>query len=166
MGGGIQGPRESYAIRRYESEAVSQHKPQRSIDEYGITKSRVFISFHIEDENQVNLLRHQGKNSDQLEFIDYSVKEPFDEKWKTQCTERIKRSSVVIVAIGENTHEREAVDWEIRKAHELGKPVIGMRLYSDQNHKIPPAMKEHGDRVVPWNLETIQAELDKARGTS
>jgi DNA-directed RNA polymerase subunit L len=164
MGGGIRGDREAYAIQRYESEAASQYKPQRSIDDYPKTKPRVFISFHVDDENQVNLLRHQGKNSDQLEFTDYSVKEPFDEKWKTQCTERIKQSSVVIVAIGEKTHEREAVDWEIRKAHELGKTVIGMRIYSDKNHKIPPAMREYRDQVVPWNLETIQSELDKARG--
>ena len=159
MGGGIRGDRESYAYLRYDL-----HNPQRSIDDFEDTKPRVFISFHVDDENQVNLLRYHGKNSDQLVFIDYSVKEPFDEKWKTRCTERIKRSSVVIVAIGEKTHERVAVDWEIRKAHELGKPVIGMRIYSDKNHKIPPAMREYGDRIVPWNLDTIQSELDKARG--
>lgn len=164
MGGGIRGPRESFAIRRYGSNAASQYSPQRSIGDYVQTTPRVFISFHIDDENQVNLLRHQGKNSDQLEFIDYSVKEPFDEKWKTQCTERIRQSTVVVVAIGEKTHEREAVNWEIRKAHELGKPVIGMRIHSDKNHKIPPAMKENNDRVVPWNLDSIQSEIDKARG--
>ena len=90
------------------------------------------------------------------------MKEPFDEKWKTQCTERIKRSSVVVVAIGENTHERLAVDWEIRKAHELGKRVIGMRIYSDKNHKIPKAMIEHRDKIVPWKLKALQSELDKS----
>jgi|GEM_PF-554818 len=163
MGGGIRGARESFAIRRYEPEAASRLKPQKSIDEYEPTKTRVFISFHVDDEGQVNLLRHQGKNSDQLEFIDYSVKEPFDDKWKTRCTERIRQSTVVVVAIGERTHEREAVNWEIQKAHELGKPVIGMRIHSDKKHKIPQAMKEHADRVVDWNLETIQSEIDRAR---
>ncbi|MGD0081171.1 MAG: TIR domain-containing protein [Methanoregula sp.] len=163
MGGGIRGARESFAIRRYESDALLKHKPQKSIDDYGQTKPRVFISFHIDDENQVNLLRHQAKNSDQLEFIDYSVKEPFDDKWKTRCNDRINQSTVVVVAIGEKTHEREAVNWEIRKAHELGKPVIGMRIHSDKNHKIPPAMEEYGDRVVPWNLDSIQSEIDRAR---
>jgi DNA-directed RNA polymerase subunit L len=163
MGGGNQDARESFAEKRYESEALSQYKSQQSFKDFGETKPRVFISFHVEDENQVNLLRHQGKNSDQLEFTDYSVKEPFDEKWKTQCTERIKQSTVVVVAIGEKTHDREAVNWEIRKAHELGKPVIGIRIHSDNNHKIPPAMREHGDRVVPWSLETIQSEIDRAR---
>lgn len=160
MGGGPRGTREGYAIRRYFP--VSQSR--RSLDDYDKpTKPRVFISFHIDDEAQVNLLRHQGKTSDQLTFTDYSVKEPFDEKWKTQCTERIRQSTIVVVAIGENTHKREAVDWEIRKAHELGKPVIGMRIYSDKKHAVPKAMVEHTDRVVPWNLETIQSELDEAQ---
>ncbi len=160
MGGGPRGSRERYAAQRY----LPSTQPRPSLDDYDKpSKPRVFISFHVDDEAQVNLLRHQAKTSDQMEFIDYSVKEPFDEKWKTQCTERIRQSSVVVVAIGENTHQREAVDWEIRKAHELGKPVIGMRIASDKSHKIPKAMVEHGDRVVPWKLETIQSELDKAR---
>jgi DNA-directed RNA polymerase subunit L len=163
MGGGPRGNRERYAERRYFP--VSQ--PRKTLDDYdNSTKPRVFISFHVDDEAQVNLLRRQAKTSDQLEFVDYSVKEPFDEKWKTQCTERIRQSTIVVVAIGENTHQREAVDWEIRKAHELGKPVIGMRISSDKNHKIPKAMVEHGDRVVPWKLETIQSELDRARKES
>ncbi len=68
------------------------------------TKPRVFISFHIADESQVNLLRYQAKNSETLEFTDYSVKEPFDEAWKTQCAERLKRCTVVVVAIGEDTY--------------------------------------------------------------
>lgn len=160
MGGGPRGNREKFAERRYFPSTQSR----KSLDDYDKpTKPRVFISFHVDDEAQVNLLRHQAKTSDQLEFTDYSVKEPFDEKWKTQCTERIRQSTIVVVAIGENTHQREAVDWEIRKAHELGKPVIGMRISSDKNHKVPKAMVEHGDKVVPWKLEDIQSELDRAQ---
>jgi len=160
MGNGPRGIREKFAERRY----ITVSQPRKTLDDYDKpTKPRVFISFHIDDEAPVNLLRHQAKTSDQLEFTDYSVKEPFDEKWKTQCTERIRQSTIAVVAIGENTHQREAVDWEIRKAHELGKPVIGMRISSEKNHKVPKAMVEHGDRVVPWKLETIQSELDRAQ---
>lgn len=149
------GNRTQYAPKRC---GLSEKAPQQSLDYK--PKPRVFISFHMEDEHQVNLLRYQSKNSGQLEFTDYSVKEPFDEKWKTQCTERIKQSSVLVVAIGEDTHKREAVLWEIKKAHELGKPVIGMRIYNDKNHTIPAQMREHGDRVVSWNLNELQNEID------
>jgi|SRR5208283_4414077 len=162
MGGGLRGGRPVYSDKRFESVAATEYKSQKSLKDYSKNqKPKVFISFNMDDEAQVNLLRHQAKNSEQLEFDDRSLKEPFDEKWKTQCAERIERSHILVVAIGEKTHEREAVNWEIRKAHELGVPVIGMRIYSDKDHKIPPAMKEHGDKVIPWNLEIIQSELDK-----
>lgn len=160
MGGGIRDDRKSHSS--FGSDGSDSQK-QTKLSQYSSEHRtpRVFISFHIGDEAQVNLLRHQSKNSEQLEFTDYSVKEPFDEKWKTQCTERLKQSSVIVVAIGEETHSREAVLWEIRKAHELGKPVIGMRIYSDKNHKIPQPMLDHGDKVLPWKLDALQAELDK-----
>lgn len=162
MGGGdgLGRPRRYAATRPGAQAAIGQDRV-RPLSEYSEASPRVFISFTIGDEAQVNLLRHQAKNSDKLEFVDYSVKEPFDEKWKTQCTERLKQCSVVVVAIGELTHERPAVLWEIQKAHELGKPVIGMRIYSDKNHEIPELMREYADKVVPWNLEALQKELDK-----
>ena len=141
---------------RYRQSTLLEIKPSDKVT------PRVFISFHMEDELQVKLLRYQAKNSEKLEFTDYSVKEPFDEKWKTQCTERIKHSSVLVVAIGEDTHSREAVLWEIRKAHELNKPVIGMRIYSDKNHRIPAPMLEHGDRIIEWKLDPLQNEINRA----
>lgn len=30
-----------------------------------------------------------------------------------------------------------------------------------KNHEIPEPMKKHGDKVLPWNLEVLQSELDK-----
>jgi len=116
----------------------------------------------MEDEAQVGLLRHQARDDRyNLEFTDYSVKEPFDEKWKTQCTERIRQSSVFICMIGPETYQREAVLWEIEKAYELGKPVIGVRISKDRNDPIPEPMRRNGARIIYWNLEDIQNELDK-----
>lgn len=155
--------------RRYESSSEEESDVGERSDTVNNGKyphsarTKTFISFHMEDEQQVNLLRHQAENSEQLEFRDTSLKEPFDEKWKTQCTEVIRGSDVVVVAIGEETHTRVAVLWEIEKAHELGVPVIGMRVHSDKNHKIPESMVKHGDLVVEWKLEALQAEIDKQK---
>ena len=155
MGGGIRGKRRRHA------RGVSSG----SIDQYGgkgAPRRNVFISFHIEDEAQVELLRQQAKDPRyNLEFIDYSVKEPFDNKWKTQCTERIKRSSLVICAIGPNTHKREAVLWEVNKAYELGKKVIGVRIYRDQNHRIPKPLRDNNAKIMYWNLDDISRELNR-----
>ena len=128
---------------------------------YSGARRRVFISFHVEDEAQVGLLRHQAKDEKyDIDFIDYSVKEPFDNRWKTRCTERIKQTSVFICMIGPETHKREAVLWEINKAYELGKKVIGVRIYKDRNDKIPKPLKDNNAKIMYWNLSDISEELD------
>lgn len=135
----------------------SEDKAQRRITDY---QRNVFISFDIDDKPTVSLLRNQAKD-DRFPFVfrDYSVKEPFEDKWKTRVKERIEQTSAVIVAIGENTYNSEAVDWEIREAHRQNKKVIGVRLHSSQNHQIPRAMIEHNDRVINWDSNDIAREL-------
>lgn len=132
------------------------------INEYREGKRRnVFISFHTEDEAQVNLLRQQARDERfSLEFRDYSIKEPFDEAWKSQTKNVISRTSAMIVMIGPDTAQRKAVDWEIREAHRQDKKVIGVRIYKNENHPIPDAMKEHGDKVVSWSMKEISDTLD------
>lgn len=162
MGGGIRGSRR-YPGRPVGTGSLRPYLKDKKSDGVQPSKKRTFISFHVADEAQVELLRQQAKDERyDIEFVDYSVKEPFDEKWKTQCTERIKQSSVVICFIGEDTHKREAVLWEMRKAYELGKRVIGVRIYRDKNHKIPTPLKEHGAKIVNWDLDAISDEINKA----
>jgi DNA-directed RNA polymerase subunit L len=156
MGGGFRGKRRSYARATANNTTLDDFVGNES------TERRVFISFHAEDEAQVNLLRQQAKDEkSDIKFTDYSVKEPFDEKWKTRATERIKQSSVVIVMVGPETHKREAVNWEINKAYELGKKVICVRIYRDENHKIPQQCKDNNAKIMNWDLEAIGKELEK-----
>ncbi len=155
MGGGIRGNRRRYA------RAESNSSRLDSYDEDTRASRRVFISFHVEDEAQVELLRQQAKDERyDIEFTDYSVKEPFDDKWKTRAAERIKRSSVFICMIGPETHKREAVIWEINKAYELGKRVIGVRIYKDTNHKIPQPLLDNNAKIINWDLKAIATELE------
>jgi len=154
MGGGTRGKRRRYA------KGASAGSNVGSYTGSGDSKKRVFISFHMDDEAQVELLRQQAKDSKfDIEFIDYSVKEPFDNKWKTRCTERIKRSSVFICMIGPETHKREAVLWEANKAYELGKKVIGVRIYRDRNHRIPKPLLDNNAKIMYWDLADINEEL-------
>ena len=122
----------------------------------------VFISFHIEDEDQVRLLRHQARdNQFGVHFRDYSVKEPFDEKWKSQCKERIEQTSALICMIGEDTWKRKAVEWEIREAHRQNKMIIGVRMYRDKDHRIPQALLDTNAQITEWNLAKISKQLEK-----
>lgn len=167
MGSGKRGDRISFAATREGAAELYEKDREKKLVYYVHSpRTKVFISFHMDDEQQVNLLRYQAHNSDKLEFKDMSLKEPFDEKWKTQCTEVIANSDVVVVAIGAETHARPAVLWEIEKAHELRIPIIGMRIHSDMNNKIPDPMIRNNDTVVAWNLDVLQAEIDKQKATN
>lgn len=133
------------------TEAKAPRKPIRN----------VFISFHSKDEEEVNVLRDQAKERDgDLQFRDYSIKEPFDEKWKTNCRERINQTSATIVMIGENTADRDAVNWEIEESYRQGHKVIGVRMRPSMNDPIPQALVDHDARIVDWDPSAISRELD------
>ncbi len=134
------------------SEAKKPPKPPKN----------VFISFHSKDEESVNDLRAQAKAHDgELNFKDYSIKEPFDEKWKTNCRERINQTSATIVMIGENTADRAAVKWEIEESYRQGHKVIGVRIRSGKKDPVPETLKEHNARIIDWNPSDISMELDR-----
>jgi len=123
---------------------------------------KVFISFHMDDRHAKELLVAQAKSDRfDLEFVNFAVNEPFDDRWKAQCKERIKQTSVTICFIGENTHQREAVNWELKTSYELGNKVFGIRIYRDQNHIIPAPIREHNSKIIAWNIQDIVAELER-----
>lgn len=120
---------------------------------------RTFLSFVEEDLELVNLFRGQAKNkSSDLEFADYSVREPFNSTSATyikqQITPKISGSSLTMCLYGPSTYTSAWVDWELNKAIELGKPIMGVWLYSDGSIKYYPAPLEHHPRVG-WDIDAI-----------
>lgn len=160
MGGGTRGKRISYSIAsRNVNRKVADYDEKKAMPE---SKRNVFVSFHMNDEYAKQLLISQAKNDKfDLEFINYAINEPFDEKWKTQCAERIKQCSVVIVMIGKETHKREAVLWEINEAHRQGKRVIGVRIHRYEKHKIPGPLRNNRSKIINWDINKISEELGK-----
>lgn len=160
MGGGTARTTIHYSKPKSQSLKTSDKSEQTQLS--FSQKRKVFISFHMEDEAQVNLLRHQAKSEKfNLEFADYSVKKPFDDHWKTRCEERIKQTSITIVMIGPETYKRPAVLWEINKSYELGKKVVGVRISKNEDDPIPGPLLRHNANIINWNMEEIQHELDK-----
>jgi len=123
---------------------------------------RVFISFHMDDLRYKTLLIEQAKSDKfDLEFTNYSINEPFDEKWKTQCKEKLKQVSTTICLIGENSWLRPAVNWELNTSYELGKQVFGVRIFRNENHIVPTPLSKNYARILYWNIADIVAELNK-----
>ncbi|MDE3749580.1 TIR domain-containing protein [Methylobacterium radiotolerans] len=77
---------------------------------------------------------------------------------------RMKMSwaSTVIVLIGENTHSRPWVNWEINKANELGKRIVGIFTRGGTEANIPSAFEDHGDALVNWNSKSL---MDAVNGS-
>ena len=120
---------------------------------------RAFLSFVEEDLNVVNLFRGQAKSEhSDLEFADYSIKEHFDSRHADYIargiTEQLRRASVIICLYGPTTHTSKWVDWELRKSRELGKPIMGVCLYSNDQVPYYPAALE-GKPRVDWNTRGI-----------
>jgi len=159
LGGGSSG----YSVKPSRTETGAEALFDSATEEARRSRMRnVFISFNVDDESQVNLLRSQAKDGNfDIEFRDYSVKEPFDEAWKTNCRERIAQTSMLICMIGPRTAEREAVNWEIKEAIRQGKQVIGVRIYRDRNDPVPAPLLESNAKIVNWDLKEISRLLDK-----
>ena len=95
-------------------------------------KKTVFVAFAIEDERQRDFLVGQSLNtSTPFEFIDMSVKEPYDEAWKDRVRTRIRRSDGVIALVSANSLKSSGQKWEIGCAKEEDKNVLGIWAYKD-----------------------------------
>jgi hypothetical protein len=129
---------------------------------------RAFLSFVEEDLDLVNLFRGQAKNkTSDLEFSDYSIKTPFDSNnasyIKTGIGNQIKLASLTICLVGVDTHASQWVKWELEKTVELGKPIMGVYLYSD-GIKYYPAPLSDWPRVN-WDIDEIVKAMKKLTGT-
>jgi hypothetical protein len=92
----------------------------------------VFIAFAIEDERQRDFLKGQSLlGTSPFEFIDMSVREPYDSAWKDKVRTRIKRSDGVIALISKSSLNSSGQKWEIACAKEEKKPVLAIWAYSD-----------------------------------
>lgn len=125
-----------------------------------MTKIRTFISFAAEDRTYRDLLVGQAKNPDSpIEFSDWSVKEPFDEKWKTQCRERIRKTQLLIMLIGKQTYKAEGACWEVATAIEESIPVFGIHINKNDKGQIPTQLV--GRPVIEWTWDGIASMVKK-----
>lgn len=121
-------------------------------------KKVIFIAFAIEDEKQRNMLTGQSLNTaSPFEYIDMSVKEPYDSNWKERVRTRIRRSDGVIALVSKNTLTSSGEKWEIECAEKEGKKLIGLWAYTDDRTK--PSVLD-GHRIIAWTWPGIANFID------
>jgi hypothetical protein len=144
-----------------------EQRAKKSMKDSGSTgKCNVFISFASEDLNEVNMLRGQAKNQNSdIEFNDWSLKEPFDseksEYIKRGIRERIRQCSVTVVYVSDATVNSKWVDWEIRESIAMGKGVVAMHKGDSPPERLHKAITDNKILVVPWNQKELSKAIEK-----
>ena len=115
----------------------------------------VFIAFAIEDERQRDFLKGQSLHSRApYEFVDMSVKEPYDNAWKDRVRTRIRRSDGVIALVSKNSLKSGGQKWEIACAKEEKKRIRGIWAYTDDRTNLD------GVNTFVWSDKNISDFID------
>jgi len=119
------------------------------------SKKTVFIAFAIEDERLRDFLKGQSLNTDSpFEYVDMSVKQPYDTDWKNRVRTRIRRSHGVIALVSKNSLNSSGQKWEIQCAKEEGVPLQGFWAYKDDRTNIA------GVNTKVWTWQNIADFID------
>lgn len=130
-------------------------------------KRNIFISFDSDDLDEVNLLRGQAKNeNNDLEFSDYSLKEPFDsenaEYIKRGIREKIDKASVTVVYLTKESAKSNWVNWEIEESVRKGKGVVGVFKGDTPPSLLPKSFTDNNFKIVPWKHKELSEAIESA----
>lgn len=106
-----------------------------------MAKRQVFFSFEYnKDAWRAGQVRNMGKVSESSTFSDNDweeVKDKTDSEIKTWIDDQMAKRSCIVVLIGKTTSSRKWVKYEIEKAYELNKGIVGIYIHklkdSDEN---------------------------------
>lgn len=119
------------------------------------SKKVLFIAFAIEDERQRDFLKGQSLSPRApFEFVDMSVKQPYDSEWKERVRTRIRRSDGVIILVSKNSLNSSGQKWEIQCANEERKRILGIWAYSNDRTNIV------GVNTKVWSDKNISDFID------
>jgi len=120
-----------------------------------VNKKVIFVAFAIEDETQSDFLKGQSLNTNSpFEYIDMSVKEPYDSDWKERVRTRIRRSDGIIALVSKNSFTSSGQKWEISCAREEKKKILGIWAYKDDRTNVA------GVNTVVWTWPAIEKFID------
>ncbi|MDV3936898.1 hypothetical protein CMT78_03850 [Elizabethkingia anophelis] len=121
--------------------------------------NNIFISHHGKDDHHVQNLktRLKSKGFGVKNFSIDSTKHhngrrPSDARIRRLLKIRIKAASTFICLIGKETHKRKWVDYEIRRAQQEGKKIIGIYTHGNKNEvSTPLALQQYANSILGWN---------------
>ena len=121
----------------------------------------IFVSFEFEKDNSLkSSFYEQAKDHTQYRILNCSLNQEYpDETWKKKAREAIKECDVVLVLVGQDTHNAPGVLVETDMARSLGKPTI--QILSEKarrnNYRGVRSIKDR----IPWKWDNIKKRLDE-----
>lgn len=117
----------------------------------------IFVSFEFgKDHDLQNNFYEQAKEKTNHRIRDCSLHESYpDEAWKNRARNAIRQCDVVVVLIGQDTHNAQGVMVETDMARSFNKPII----------QIKPQRRPYNGLTrlgepIPWKWSRINAELN------
>lgn len=99
-----------------------------------MAKRQVFFSFEYNKDNwRASQVRNMGKVDSSSTFSDNDweeVKEKTDAKIKEWIDTQLEKRSCLVVLIGASTSGRKWIKYEIEKAYELKKGIVGIHIHN------------------------------------
>ncbi len=135
------------------------------------SRRHVFISHHHADDQSVSNMTDMLSRSG-YEIRNRSIRAKPDNQRRleqgTVSDNAIKRllrmkmnwASTVIVLIGKNTATRPWVDWEIEKAHQLGKRIVGVYERGGTENEKPACLEDYASAIVAWHPKSIISAVE------
>lgn len=123
-----------------------------------MAKRQVFFSFHYNNDSwRAAQVKNMGKVSDSSTFSANEweeVKEKSDSKIKDWIDGQMVKRSCLVVLIGKNTANRKWINYEINKAIELDKGIVGIYINELKN-----SLGEQDDKGNnPFDYLTLEGE--------
>src|SRR5690348_13301553 len=123
-------------------------------------QKNVFISHHGKDDEHIGnlkeLLAKKGYELRNSSIDSTKPNEATNEEYiKQQLRSRIEWAGVTIVLVGNQTHKRPWVDWEIEESIRQGNRVVGVYIQGAADADVPKALKKYGNALVGWNSKNI-----------
>ena len=123
-----------------------------------MSKTKAFVSFDFDNDKKLKeFIIGQSKNSESpFEVADWSMKEAAPQRnWVDEAESRIKRSDLVLVMVGPETHKAPGVLKEVEMAQRNNIRIVQVIGYKDGNYTAVP----NAGRLYSWNWDNLKKLL-------
>lgn len=121
-----------------------------------MSKLRVFVSFEFDKDNQLKgSFVSQAKEYSPHRVVSFS-KSHAEQEWQGKARSAIQECEIVIVLVGQDTHNAPGVKTEVKIARRLKKPIFQV-VPQEATYTGLPGL----DEPIRWKWKNINKKIDE-----